>query len=156
MGKALTDADLRPMEIDYVNAHGTSTPLGDPSEAAAMQEFFGERQPFISSTKSMTGHAIGAAGSLEVIFTILMMKDGFLAPSLNVDEVDPQCGHLNLVMEAPNRLEARIAMSNSFGFGGTNACVILCRWDGPGEICIPPRLPQYHEAGPAARPWTGA
>jgi 3-oxoacyl-[acyl-carrier-protein] synthase-1 len=132
--RALADAQLQPGEIGYVNAHGTSTPLGDPSEAAAMGTIFGKRQPFISSTKSMTGHAIGAAGSLETIYTVLMMKGGFLAPSVNVDEVDPRCGHLNLVVEAPNRLEARIAMSNSFGFGGTNACVILRRWDGPEGV----------------------
>jgi 3-oxoacyl-[acyl-carrier-protein] synthase-1 len=131
MGKALRDAGLRPGDVDYVNAHGTSTPLGDPSEAAAMKEVFGDRQPLLSSTKSLTGHAIGATGSLEVIYTVRMMGNGFLAPNANLVEVDERCAHLNLVREAPNRLEARVAMSNSFGFGGTNASVILRRWDGP-------------------------
>jgi 3-oxoacyl-[acyl-carrier-protein] synthase-1 len=131
MRRTLADAQVDPGEIDYVNAHGTSTPLGDPSEAAAMREVFGERQPFISSTKSMTGHAIGASGSLETIYTVLMMREGFLAPNLNVDEVDPRCAHLNLVLEAPNQQQTRLAMSNSFGFGGTNACLVLRRWDDP-------------------------
>jgi 3-oxoacyl-[acyl-carrier-protein] synthase-1 len=129
MQRALADAQLRPEDIDYVNAHGTSTPTGDPSEAAAMKEVFGRRQPHISSTKSLTGHAVGAAGSLEVIYTVLMMKEGFLAPNLNVEEIDSSCAHLNLVVDAPNRIQARLALSNSFGFGGTNASLVLRRWD---------------------------
>lgn len=129
MRLAMRDAGIGPDEIDYVNAHGTSTPQGDLSEAAAMLEVFGERQPWISSTKSTTGHAIGAAGSLEAIYTILMLREGFIAPSRNVDELDPGCAHLNLVLEPDNRLRARTALSNSFGFGGTNACLVLRKWD---------------------------
>lgn len=128
---ALKDARVAPEEIDYVNAHGTSTLQGDPSEAAAMQAVFGPRQPWISSTKSTTGHAIGAAGSLELIYTILMLRNGFLAPSRNVtpDTVDPECRRLRLVFEAPNGIVARTALSNSFGFGGTNACLVVRRWE---------------------------
>jgi 3-oxoacyl-[acyl-carrier-protein] synthase-1 len=95
-----------------------------------MKEVFGDRQPLISSTKSLTGHAIGAAGSLEAIFTVLMMREGFLAPNINVEELEPTCSHLNLVLNPGNRTPVRTAMSNSFGFGGTNASLILRRWDG--------------------------
>jgi 3-oxoacyl-[acyl-carrier-protein] synthase-1 len=131
MRLAIADAGLEPGDVDYVNAHGTSTPQGDPSEAAAMRAVFGARQPYISSTKSMTGHAVAAAGSLEAIFTILMLGGGFLAPNINVtpDTVDPACAGLRLVLEAPNGIAARTALSNSFGFGGTNACLVLRRWD---------------------------
>jgi len=129
MREALADAGLRPEDVDYVNAHGTSTPQGDPSEARAMDAVFDERQPWISSTKSTTGHAVGAAGSLEAIYTIQMLRGGFLAPSVNVEQLDEQCGHLRLVLEPNNALEARTALSNSFGFGGTNACLVLRRWE---------------------------
>lgn len=130
MRLALTDAGIDPQQVDYVNAHGTSTPQGDPSEAAAMKEVFGARQPWISSTKSTTGHAIGAAGSLEAIYTVLMLRNGFLAPSINVDRIDESCAHLRIAMERNNAIEARTALSNSFGFGGTNACLVLRRWEG--------------------------
>jgi 3-oxoacyl-[acyl-carrier-protein] synthase-1 len=129
MAGALRDAGLDASEVDYVNAHGTSTPLGDVSEANAMKQVFGSRQPRISSTKSLTGHPIGPAGSLEVIYSVLMMRGGFLAPNINVDEVDPECAHLDLVVEPCNGLESRTVMSNSFGFGGSNACLILRRWE---------------------------
>ncbi|MCE5246758.1 MAG: beta-ketoacyl-[acyl-carrier-protein] synthase family protein [Candidatus Polarisedimenticolia bacterium] len=131
MRMALDQAGLRPDEIDYVNAHGTSTPQGDVSEATAMRDVFGARQPWISSTKSLTGHAVGAAGSLEAIYTILMLERRFLAPSVNVTPatVDPECAGLRLVLEADNDLAPRVALSNSFGFGGTNACLALRRWD---------------------------
>ncbi len=130
MRLALEDAGIAPEEVDYVNAHGTSTPQGDPSEAAAMRAVFGARQPYLSSTKSMTGHAVAAAGSLEAIYTLLMLRHGFLAPNINVtpDTVDPACGGVRLVLEAPNAIAARTAISNSFGFGGTNACLVLRRW----------------------------
>ncbi|UCF67918.1 MAG: beta-ketoacyl-ACP synthase I, partial [Acidobacteriota bacterium] len=128
MRSALDGAELEPSQVGYVNAHGTSTPQGDPSEAAAMGEVFGRRQPWISSTKSTTGHAIGAAGSLEAIYTVLMMRGGFLAPNINLDQVDDACRHLRLVAE-PTAADTSIAISNSFGFGGTNACLVLRRWD---------------------------
>lgn len=126
---ALEDAGLTPGDVDYVNAHGTSTPQGDPSEAAAMKEVFGERQPWISSTKSITGHAIGAAGALEAIYTVLMLRDGFISPSRNIDHVDPACAHLRIAQEEGHREPLELALSNSFGFGGTNACLILRRWN---------------------------
>ncbi len=131
MRRAIDDAALTPEEIEYVNAHGTSTPQGDPSEAAAMREVFGPRQPHISSTKSITGHGIGAAGSLEAIYTVLMLEGGFLAPSRNVtpETLDPKCEGLNIVYEGPNDITVRTALSNSFGFGGTNACLVLRAWD---------------------------
>ena len=94
-----------------------------------MEAVFDGRQPWISSTKSTTGHAVGAAGSLEAIYTIQMLRGGFLAPSVNVEQLDEQCGHLRLVLEPNNALEARTALSNSFGFGGTNACLVLRRWE---------------------------
>ena len=96
-----------------------------------MRDVFGARQPWISSTKSLTGHAVGAAGSLEAIYTILMLERRFLAPSVNVTPatVDPECAGLRLVLEADNDLAPRVALSNSFGFGGTNACLALRRWD---------------------------
>ncbi len=131
MTEALADAGLEPADIDYVNAHGTSTPHGDPSEAEAMARVFGERQPLITSTKSQTGHAIGAAGSLEVIYTVLMMRGGFIAPSLNVNDenLDPSCAHLRIVRERAVEADLRTALSNSFGFGGTNATLVLRRWE---------------------------
>ncbi|RMF73089.1 MAG: beta-ketoacyl-[acyl-carrier-protein] synthase family protein [Acidobacteria bacterium] len=131
MRRAIADAGLSPEEIEYVNAHGTSTPQGDPSEAAAMAAVFGGHQPWISSTKSTTGHGIGAAGALEAIYTLLMLRDGFLAPNRNVtpDTVDEACAGLRLVLEAPNAIRVRTALSNSFGFGGTNACLVLRAWD---------------------------
>lgn len=129
MRGALADAGLRAEDIDYVNAHGTSTPTGDPSEGIAMLEVFGTRQPYLSSTKSLTGHAVGAAGSLEVIYTAIMMIEGFLAPNLNVEEIEESCAHLNLVFDKGNKHKARVALSNSFGFGGTNASLVVRRWD---------------------------
>ncbi len=134
MEEALRDAGISPGEIDYVNAHGTSTPHGDPSEAEAMVRVFGERQPLITSTKSQTGHAIGAAGSLEVIYTVLMMRGGFVAPSLNVDggNVDPSCRHLRIVHGGALEADLETALSNSFGFGGTNATLVLRRRGGDG------------------------
>ncbi len=128
MREALDDASLPAEAVDYVNAHGTSTPQGDPSEARAMQILFGDRQPYISSTKSITGHALSAAGSLEAIYTVQMLREGFLSPSRNVDELDESCAHLALVREGGKSYAPRIALSNSFGFGGTNATLVLRAW----------------------------
>ncbi|MDQ7008210.1 MAG: beta-ketoacyl-[acyl-carrier-protein] synthase family protein [Acidobacteriota bacterium] len=128
MRLALDEAGVAPGDVDYVNAHGTSTPQGDPSEARAMEQVFGDRQPWISSTKSITGHAIGAAGALEAIYSVIMLQEGFIAPSRNVENIDESCAHLNLVTEI-NTLAPRLALSNSFGFGGTNACLVLRRWE---------------------------
>mgnify|MGYP001558250515 CR=1 FL=1 len=124
MRQALHDAGVRPDEVDYINAHATSTPVGDASEARAIAEVFGT-WPWVSSTKSMTGHEQGACGSSEVIYTLLMMRDQFVAPNINLDELDPECDGINLV--ANRAIEARIdvAASNAFGFGGVNTCLVL-------------------------------
>ncbi len=127
MRSAIEDAGLTPADIDYVNAHGTSTPAGDPSEAQAMADVFGDAQPLISSTKSMTGHAVGAAGSLEAIYSLMMLERGFIAPSINIENLDESCRHLRLVTTTDTENAPRIALSNSFGFGGTNACLVLGR-----------------------------
>ncbi|MBI4270914.1 MAG: beta-ketoacyl-[acyl-carrier-protein] synthase family protein [Candidatus Rokubacteria bacterium] len=123
---ALQDAGIAAGDVDYVNAHATSTPVGDASEARAIVEAFGNR-PYVSSTKSMTGHEQAAAGSNEVIYTLLMMRDQFVAPNINLDELDPQCAGMNLV--ANDAIDARIdlAVSNAFGFGGVNTCVVMKR-----------------------------
>lgn len=124
MHLALQDAGLRPDEVGYINAHATSTPLGDVSEARAIAAVFG-KQPYVSSTKSMTGHELATSGSSEAIYTLLMMRNHFVAPSINLDEVDPQCDGIKLV--ANRAIEAKIdtAASNAFGFGGVNTCLVL-------------------------------
>jgi 3-oxoacyl-[acyl-carrier-protein] synthase II len=123
---ALQDAELAPSEIGYINAHGTSTPLNDRSETAAIKRAFGEsaRHIPISSTKSMTGHMLGAAGGIEVIFTLLALRDGVLPPTINYETPDPECD-LDYVPNQARRAQVRYAMSNSFGFGGHNACLVL-------------------------------
>lgn len=130
MRRGLRDAGVSAEQVDYVNAHGTSTPPGDISEARAMAEVFGARQPLISSTKSLTGHAIGAAGSLEAIYSMLMMRGRFIAPNINLTDRAPECAHLNIVAEPRADVDLRVVVSNSFGFGGTNSVLVLRRWDG--------------------------
>lgn len=113
--------------IDYLNTHGTSTPVGDVKELEAIQTVFGDNSPMISATKAMTGHALGAAGVHEAIYTMLMMENGFVAPSVNVDNLDEKAEGLNIVTEAQDA-EINLAMSNSFGFGGTNACLVFKKY----------------------------
>lgn len=129
MRMALDDARQHVIEkIDYINTHGTSTPIGDIAELKAIQEVFGENCPPISSTKSMTGHSLGAAGVQEIIYCLLMMQDEFIAPSINIAELDPQAAGFDIVQQArPAKLNT--IMSNSFGFGGTNASLIIKRWE---------------------------
>ena len=112
--------------IDYVNPHATSTPVGDVKEAEAMREVFGSAIPPLSATKSMTGHSLGAAGVQEAIYALLMMKHGFIAPSINVDTVDPELADLPIVTET-REAELNTVLSNSFGFGGTNGTLVLGR-----------------------------
>jgi 3-oxoacyl-[acyl-carrier-protein] synthase-1 len=112
--------------IDYLNTHGTGTPVGDVKEMEAVRTVFGSAPPLIGSTKSMTGHSLGAAGAQEAIYCLLMMRDGFVAPSINIDTLDPAFEDLPIVRERVDR-PIETAMSNSFGFGGTNGCLILSR-----------------------------
>ncbi len=116
-------------QIDYINTHGTATPLGDVTELGAIREVFGEHVPPISSTKSMTGHSLGAAGVQEAIYCMLMMQHGFIAPSINITTLDERAKDFDIVQTTrPATLNA--VMSNSFGFGGTNATLVLKRWTG--------------------------
>ena len=126
MAAALKRAQLNPDQIEYINAHATSTPVGDPVEIAAVKALFGShaRSLAMSSTKSATGHLLGAAGAVEAIFSILAMRDGVLPPTLNLNEPDPECD-LDLVPREARRKPIRYALSNSFGFGGTNAALIF-------------------------------
>lgn len=126
MTNALKDANIAAEEIDYINAHGTSTPAGDVAETLAIKRAFGEHayKLLVSSTKSMTGHALGAAGGLEAIFTLLALRDQIAPPTINLDNPDPDCD-LDYVPHIARTHPIRIALSNSFGFGGTNASVIF-------------------------------
>ena len=133
MRNALRSAGLQPEEIDYVNAHATSTPLGDAMESKGMETIFGEHalshKLLVSSTKSMTGHLLGGAGGLEAGITLMAMQKSIVPPTINLDNVDPEC-RLNYVPHKPVQHEIRYALSNSFGFGGTNGSLIFKRWDG--------------------------
>lgn len=110
--------------IDYLNSHGTSTPVGDVKELGAIREVFGDNSPAISATKAMTGHSLGAAGVQEAIYSLLMLEHGFIAPSINIEELDEQAAGLDIVTETTER-ELTTVMSNSFGFGGTNATLVM-------------------------------
>lgn len=129
MQAAMADAGIAPAEVDYVNTHGTSTIHGDVAEVKAMRQVFGDDVPPFSSTKSMTGHGIGAAGGLEMIFCLGMMDKGFVAPSINIETPDPAIEGLPVVTEARDHRLATV-MSNNFGFGGTNATMVIRRVDG--------------------------
>jgi 3-oxoacyl-[acyl-carrier-protein] synthase I len=126
MEQALQDARIYPQQVNYVNAHATSTPVGDVVEAQAIARIFG-KDPYVSSTKSITGHEQGASGSNEIIYTLLMMQHSFIAPNLNLEEVDPRCEGLRLVPDSAIAARIDIAASNAFGFGGVNTCTILRR-----------------------------
>ncbi|MBX6322159.1 MAG: beta-ketoacyl-ACP synthase II, partial [Rhodospirillaceae bacterium] len=126
MRAALKRARLNPDDIDYINAHGTSTPLGDEIELKAVKQVFGEaaKKLSMSSTKSAIGHLLGAAGSVEAIYSILAIRDGVVPPTLNLDNPSPGCD-IDLVPKQAKERKVRAALSNSFGFGGTNACLIF-------------------------------
>ncbi len=124
MRLALEDAGVTPGQIDYINLHGTSTPVGDMVEIEAIRRVFAPSIPAFSSTKSMTGHGLGAAGALEAIYSILMMRDRFLAPNINLDEPEAAVADLPVVRTATTA-DPAIVLSNSFGFGGTNCSLIL-------------------------------
>jgi len=131
MRNALRDAKLAPEQVGYVNAHGTSTPLGDELEASAIKRAFGDHayKMLVSSTKSMTGHLLGGAGGLEGAITVLALRDQIVPPTINLDHPDEGCD-LDFVAHSARQVQMEYAMSNSFGFGGTNGCLVFRRWTG--------------------------
>jgi 3-oxoacyl-[acyl-carrier-protein] synthase-1 len=124
---AMKDSGLQASEIDYINAHATSTPAGDASEAEAIAEVFGNKTP-VSSTKSMTGHECWMAGASEIVYSMLMMEHSFMAPNINFENPDVHSAKLNIVTEARNK-NIDVFLSNSFGFGGTNSTLIVRKWN---------------------------
>lgn len=124
MKMAMRDLDA---PIDYVNTHGTSTPVGDVKELGAIREVFGDNTPMLSATKAMTGHSLGAAGVHEAIFSLLMMRDSFVAPSINIDELDEEAKGMQIVTQTKDA-QLNLVMSNSFGFGGTNASLVFSKY----------------------------
>lgn len=131
MAKALKDAGIAPEEIDYINAHGTSTPVGDKSETSAIKTAFGEHahKLAVSSTKSMTGHLLGAAGGVEAVICALSLTNGYIPPTINLENQDPECD-LDYVPNVARKADLRTVMSNSFGFGGHNATIVLKKFEG--------------------------
>jgi 3-oxoacyl-[acyl-carrier-protein] synthase II len=132
MHMAFADAGIDPAEVGYINAHGTSTPLGDASETRVIKLAVGEEQAYkvpVSSTKGATGHCLGAAGAVEGIFTMLAVRDGKLPPTINYEVPDPECDLDYIPNDARNAPELRVGVSNSFGFGGHNACIVVRRWE---------------------------
>jgi len=131
MAGALQDARLSPTDIGYINAHGTSTPYNDKFETLAIKRVFGEhaRRLAVSSTKSMTGHLLGAAGGIEAIATTLTLHHGLLPPTINYETPDPECD-LDYVPNQARKVDVEYALSNAFGFGGTNATLAFRRYRG--------------------------
>jgi 3-oxoacyl-[acyl-carrier-protein] synthase I len=124
MRKALEAGGVAPEEIDFISAHATGTPIGDVAEATAIHTLFGENGPPVSSTKSLTGHECWMAGASETIYSLLMMRDGFIAPNKNFESFDADTPNINVNTET-TKAELNTILSNSFGFGGTNACLVL-------------------------------
>ena len=129
MQNALHDAGLQPSAVGYVNAHGTSTPIGDVLEAHAIRNFFGDHKVAISSTKSMTGHLLGGAGGLEAGVTVLALRDQILPPTVNLENQDPDTAGMDFVPNHARKASFEYALSNSFGFGGTNGALLFRRWN---------------------------
>jgi 3-oxoacyl-[acyl-carrier-protein] synthase I len=125
---AIKSSGLRASEIDYINAHATSTPAGDASEAKALFEVFGAERTPVSSTKSMTGHECWMAGASEIVYSMLMMRDSFIAPNINFENPDDDSARLNIVAQTVNK-NIDVFLSNSFGFGGTNSTLIVKKWE---------------------------
>ena len=123
--QALNEAKIQPSQVDYINAHGTSTPMGDMVEFKAVKEIFGETDVAMSSTKSMTGHMLGAAGSVEAVYTLLAMQNNLVPPTINLDNPEEETSGFNLVPNQAQEKRIDIALSNSFGFGGTNATLLF-------------------------------
>jgi 3-oxoacyl-[acyl-carrier-protein] synthase II len=132
MKMALRQAGRDPSEVDYISAHGTSTPTGDPVEIGAIRQLVGEDRAAgvaVSSTKSMHGHGMGAAGGFEAVLTALAIREGVIPPTINLDELDPACQGVDHVAGEPRTAPVRLALSNSFGFGGHNAVLALAAVD---------------------------
>ncbi len=134
MQLAIEDAGLQPQDIDYINTHGTSTPLGDIAELKAIQNVFGEHvyEMNLDSTKSMTGHMIGATGAVESLACIMALKDGIVPPTINhaEDDLDEQIDYrINFTFNKAQKRALRYAMTNTFGFGGHNACLVFKKWE---------------------------
>jgi 3-oxoacyl-[acyl-carrier-protein] synthase II len=128
MKNAVRDAGIKPTDIGYVNAHGTSTPIGDTLEAHAIRNFFGDHKVAVSSTKSMTGHLLGGAGGLEAGVTVLALRDQIIPPTINLENQDPDTAGMDFVPNHARKAAIEYAMSNSFGFGGTNGALLFKRW----------------------------
>jgi 3-oxoacyl-[acyl-carrier-protein] synthase II len=130
MRRALQKAGLRPDQVDYINAHGTSTPYNDRTETQAIKTVFGEHahHMLISSTKSMTGHTLGAAGAIESVFSVQAIVTGIVPPTINLHHPDPECD-LDYVPNEARRATINVAMSNSMGFGGHNTCLVFKRYE---------------------------
>jgi 3-oxoacyl-[acyl-carrier-protein] synthase II len=131
MRMAFADAGVEPADVDYINAHATSTPLGDASETRVLKKALGEEHALktpVSSTKGATGHCFGAAGAVEAVFTVLATRDGKVPPTINYESADPECD-LDYVPNEARDVDVKVAVSNSFGFGGHNACIVVRRWD---------------------------
>jgi 3-oxoacyl-[acyl-carrier-protein] synthase II len=129
MKMAVRDAGISLADMDYINAHGTSTKFGDELETVAIKTVFGDHayKLAVSSTKSMTGHLLGAAGGVEAVISVLAMERGILPPTINLENPDPECD-LDYVPNEARQKQVDVVMSNSFGFGGTNACLIFTRF----------------------------
>ncbi len=129
MKNALNNAKINPGQVDYINAHGTSTPAGDVVETMAIKTVFGKDTKIaVSSTKSMIGHMLGAAGGVEAIFSVLALRDQVAPPTINLDDPDPECD-LDYVPHEARQTKINVALSNSFGFGGTNGTLIFKRME---------------------------
>jgi 3-oxoacyl-[acyl-carrier-protein] synthase II len=125
MRTAIADAGLVPSDVTYVNAHGTSTPLNDAAEAAAIAEVFGDTTPAVTSFKGVTGHALGGAGSLEAVGIVLGMQKGAIPPTAGYENVDPEMAPIDIVVGGAREWTPAPVLSNSFGFGGHNGCIVI-------------------------------
>jgi 3-oxoacyl-[acyl-carrier-protein] synthase II len=128
MRNAIRDAKLKPTDIGYVNAHGTSTPIGDELEAIAIRNLFGDYNVPVSSTKSMTGHLLGGAGGLEAGITVMALRDQMLPPTINLEKQDEGTEGMDFIPNHARKASLDYALSNSFGFGGTNGSLVFKRW----------------------------
>jgi 3-oxoacyl-[acyl-carrier-protein] synthase-1 len=114
--------------VDYINSHGTSTPVGDMIELQSIKKLYGDNIPPISSTKSLTGHSLGATGAQEAIYSLIMMENNFLVESANISKLDPEAENMNIILKTKNEVQINSILSNSFGFGGTNASIYLIKF----------------------------